>query len=166
MFASSSLLEGVGDLLVVLAHSGEDALLGVGPHLQRPVELAARDHVEAAPLVLHQLEDGEVGVGLDGVADQRGLGQAAGAREGVPQLSVVLQDRPAGIDVDRRPVLLGDVLDGDVLDLQVAAGVAEVVHSGIRRGPSSKIEQPEPVLPPLSHPGRGRIIGGRAPGGK
>ena len=43
-----------------------------------------------------------------------------------------LEDRSPGIDIHGRPVLLGDVLDGDVFDAQLAAEIVEVVHTEIR----------------------------------
>src|SRR6185436_13948695 len=97
-----------------------------------------------------ELEDREVRVGLDRVADQRGGGELARAGERVPELAVVLEDRPPGVDVHGRAVLLGDVLDGDVFDAKLAAEIAEVIHKEIRRESFLATRRPKPFRSPSS----------------
>ena len=65
----------------------------------------------------------EVAVGLDAVADER-----LGGREGRLNLLQVVQQRRLAVDVQRRAVLLGQFGDGDVLAVEGAVAVVEVVH--------------------------------------
>ena len=115
------------DLLVGLAHPGEDRLARCPPGGLHPDELAAGDHVEPAAMLGQDLEDAQVRVRLDRVADQRiNLGKRRLQRlQG-------LQEHPLAVDVERRPVLLGQLGDRGVLAVELAVAVVEVVHGSLR----------------------------------
>ncbi len=115
--------QGGVDLLVGLAHAGEDYAAHLGARLPGAVQLAARDHVEARALRRQQAEDVNVRQRLDGEADRRiQLG------EGLGQAAVVVPERPGRVDVHRRAGLGRDPLDGHVLAEQLAVPVFKAVH--------------------------------------
>ena len=65
-------LEGECQLPVLLADAGEDDVGRVVAGVQRAEEFAAADDVGAGAVLGHELEDGEVVVGFDGVVDFEG----------------------------------------------------------------------------------------------
>jgi hypothetical protein len=66
--------------LARLADAGEDDLVRAAAGRQDPRQFTAGNDVEAGAEIGEELEDGEVGVGLDRVADQRSIKQAARLR--------------------------------------------------------------------------------------
>ena len=88
----------------LFAYSGEDdffegGLVGFADAL----EFAAGDDVEACSLLGQEAEDGEGGVGFDGVAD--GVGASG---EGLLEELEALGDLRGGVDVERRAVFFGE----------------------------------------------------------
>ena len=83
-----------------LADAGEDDAAGsFGRGGEDALELAAGDDVKARATSGQQLEDGQRGVGLDGVADK-----VVAAREGLLKEAEALGDLVGGINVERRSV--------------------------------------------------------------
>jgi hypothetical protein len=78
-------------------------------------EFAAADEVEAGAALGEQVEDGEVGVGLDRVADQ-----VVERRERGGEAVEVVRDRGGGVDVERRAVFIGELGEGNALGEEFA----------------------------------------------
>jgi hypothetical protein len=102
-------------ILLRIAAGGEDAR-----------QFAAGDDVETGAEFGEKVEDGEVGVGLDRVADQRAVSQAVRLQR-VAIGRVGGGQRGARIDVARGAEARGDVGQRDAFDVQAA-----IVHR--RRG--------------------------------
>ena len=98
-----ALAQCVLDLVARLAHAGERAALRLAPGVQDAVKLARRDDVEPGSLVREEVQDGEIAVGLDGVADH--VIQAI--QRGVQAAKMVL-DRPGAVDVEGGIVFGGE----------------------------------------------------------
>ena len=113
----------VGHLRARLADAGEDDL--VGRHAGGPgaAQLALGHHVHAGAEAGQGGDHGLVGVGLDGVADQR-----VEAGERLLQHAVVPLQRRRRVAVEGGADLLGDAREAHVLRVEDAADVAEVVH--------------------------------------
>ena len=69
--AEDALLQRIGHLGARLADAGEDDLVGGDAGGAGAAQLALRHHVHAGPEARQRGDDGLVGIGLDGVADQR-----------------------------------------------------------------------------------------------
>src|SRR5471032_55240 len=106
-----------------LADAGEDHLARIAARRQHAQQLAAGDDVETGALARHQVEDGQVGVGLHGVADQ---GVAAGAGVGVG--GEVGQQRRLRVHIGRGAVLLGDGGKRRALGVQHAIYIGKLRH--------------------------------------
>src|SRR5262249_58539540 len=106
-----------------LADPGEDDL--VRRHARRPrtPELAFRYHVHASAEAGQGGDDGLVGVGLDGITDER-----VEASEGLDQDAIVALQGRRCVAIERRANLLSDVEEAHALRVEDAAGVAEMVH--------------------------------------
>ena len=116
-------LQPLADLLARLAHPREHdpPRLESGP--ERAVELAPRDHVGARAEPGEQPEDGQVHVGLDGVADEMRQ-----ARERLVVGLVDLGDGARGVDVGGRAHRFGDPVEGRGVAVEATVLVAEGVH--------------------------------------
>ena len=92
------------ELLVRLADAGEDDLRGRKPALEARPELASRNDVRPGAERGETPEDREARVGLGGVADE-----VRDRREGGVVTAGGLVDPGRAVDVERRPVLAGEV---------------------------------------------------------
>ena len=106
-----------------LADSGEDDALARATRRQRPVQFAARGHIAASAVFDHEPGQVSIGVGFDAVADER----LDGGERGL-QLLEVMRQRFLAVDVERRAVLLGKRRHGNVVTVEDAVAVGEVVH--------------------------------------
>ena len=123
--AEDLFLQREAHLGLALGHAGEDHLGRIPTRRQHPRQLAAGDDVKAGAQTSQQVQDGDVGVGLDRVADQMGYVPRR-LIEGVP---VALQGG-AGVDVERGAVLLGQLLQICLFGLQLTGGVVVKVIQG------------------------------------
>ncbi len=94
------------------------------------LELAAGDYVEASALFREEAEDGEGGVGFDGVAD----GVGAGLREGLVEELEALRYLAGGVDVERGSVLVGEGGERDAVAVEGAVAVGEGAGGWLRAG--------------------------------
>ncbi len=114
-------VEGGVDLPDLLAYAGEDDFFEGGfVGFADALEFAAGDDVEACSLLREEAEDGERGVGFDGVAD--GVGTV---REGCFEELEAVRDLPGGVDVERRAVLVGEGGEAGFVAVQGAVAVGE-----------------------------------------
>ena len=116
--------QGGAELGVGLADAGEDDAVAAAAGRERAEQLAAAGHIDAGAVLDHEAADGQVGVGLDAVADERIDGG-----EGLLELAQVVQQRGLAVDVQRRAVGLGERADGHVFAVEDAVAVAEMIHS-------------------------------------
>ena len=123
--AEDALAQREGHLVPRLADAGEDDAVGRHAGGQRAAQLALRDHVHAGAQPRQGGDHGLVGVGLDGVADQR-----VEAGEGLLQHPVVPLQRGGGIAIERRAHLGGDARQAHVLRVEDTTAVGEMVHGG------------------------------------
>nr|ART36558.1 C435 [uncultured bacterium] len=106
-----------------LADAGEHHPVGLAPGAQHARQLAARHHVESGAQARQHVQHGEVGIGLDGVADpvrlvaKRGVVGAVGSLDGGPR-----------IDVTGRAETLRHGLQRDALQVQRAVAVLQGAH--------------------------------------
>ncbi len=110
-----------------LADAREDDFLRVGTGGQHALQFAAGDDVETGTEAGEQVEDGEVGVGLDGVADQRAVAGRMGVQY-VLEFTQRLGQRSAGIDIGRRAELFGNGGQGDGFGVQDAVLQGKGTH--------------------------------------
>ena len=121
--AEDALLQRIGHLRARLADAGEDDLVGGDAGGAGAAQLALRHHVHAGAEARQRGDDGLVGVGLDGVADQR-----VETGEGLLQHAVVPLQRRRRVAIEGRADLLGDAGEAHALRMEGAADIAEVVH--------------------------------------
>jgi len=115
----------LGDLL---ADTGEDGFGNGRPgDFEDAGEFAAGDDVETGAVLSEELEQGERGVGLDGVAD--GVGNAC---EGALEEREAREDVLRGVDVEGGSVSGGERGEGDGVAAEGAMEVGE--GAGIGRG--------------------------------
>jgi hypothetical protein len=124
--AADADFQGPAHLLRALADAGEDDLGRVAPRRQHPLQFAAGDDVETGAHAGQDIEYRQVGVGLDGKADQVGM-MAEGGVECPP---VALQGG-AGIDIARGAEALGDMGNRHLLGMKAMFLVLKMIH---RRG--------------------------------
>ena len=115
--------EGEFDFALRLAHAGERALAGVAAGRHHPLQLAPADDVESAAQLRQHAQDGLVGVGLNGEADQ-----VLHAGQGPVQVLEMLRQRVLRIDVEGRAESSRERLDGHALAVEPIAGVMKVMH--------------------------------------
>ena len=108
-----------------LGDAGEDHLGRITARRQHPGQLAAGDDVKARTEACQQIEQGQVGVGLDRVADQVG-NVASRLVEGMP----VAFQGGAGVDIERSAVLVGKLLQGKLFGLKLTVCVVVKVIQG------------------------------------
>ncbi len=95
--------EGGVDLGDLLAYAGEDGFFeGGSGDLLDAGELAAGDDIEAGAVLREELDDGESGVGFQGVAD--GVGDGG---EGLLEEGETVEDLGLGVDVEGGAVFGG-----------------------------------------------------------
>ncbi|MNS67799.1 hypothetical protein D3C72_1010610 [compost metagenome] len=123
--AEDLFLQREAHLGLALGDAGEDHLGRIPPRRQHPGQLPAGDDVKARAQARQQVEQGQVGVGLDRVADQMG-NVARSLIEGVP----VALKSGARVDIQRGAVLVGELLQGKLLGLKLAVGVVVKVIQG------------------------------------
>ncbi len=118
----------------LFAYSGEDDFFQCGlVGFANALEFAAGDDVEACSLLCQKSEDGERGVGFDGVAD--GVRASFGTvREGSLEELEALGDLIGGVDVERRTVFFGEGGEAGPVAMERAVAVDE--RTGIRDGGS------------------------------
>ena len=114
--------EGGVDLPDLLAYAGEDdffegGLVGFADAL----EFAAGDDVEACSLLGEEAEDGEGGVGFDGVADGVGAACAKAASKSWKRWVICC----GGVDVERRAVFVGEGGEAGSVAVEGAVAVGE-----------------------------------------
>ena len=118
-----ALAQGVLDFRPGFADAGERAALGFAAGLEDAEKLARRDDVEAGAFAGEEIEDGEVAVGLDGVADE-----VVHAVERRVEAAEMVADRPRAVDVEGRAVFGGERGEIDALAAELAGVVVERVH--------------------------------------
>ena len=106
-----------------LADTGEHYLLRVATGTQHACQFAAGDDVEAGAEAREDVQDGNVGVGLDRVADLVRV-----VTESIDETLVVLFQRGARVDIQRCAKTFGQLGNRDILGMQFAVAVLEVVH--------------------------------------
>ena len=119
----NALAQGVLDLGPGFAHAGERAAFRLAAGLQHAEQLARRDDVEARALAGDQVEDGEVAVGLDRVADE--VVQPAQRRVEPAQM---VANRRRTVDVQGRAVRGGEAGEIDPLATKLTLVVVEGMH--------------------------------------
>ncbi len=127
-------VEGLGDLLVGLAHAREDGFARVSAGGLDAEQFSARDDVEAAAVLGEELQDAQVRVRLHGVADQRvDLG------EGFLKGLELARESGGAVDVKGGAVLPGEVGDGDLFAVELVVSVFEGVHGRLGFGSGSEV---------------------------
>jgi len=111
-----------------LAHAGENHLARAAAGGQYALEFAAGDDVETGAQPGEGGKDGQVGIGLHGVADQRVAARKAGG-EFVPGVG----QRALGINIAGRAIFVGDARQGDALGVQFAVADGEEFGSAHER---------------------------------
>ena len=115
--------QGLAHLGHGLAHAGIDDLPGVDPCLERPEQLAAGDDVGAAAVTGKQVENSDVGTGLD-----RKTGQVRCSVEGgIKGREVTLQGGHA-VDIQWRSHGIDHLAHRHVLAVQQVVLVVKVMH--------------------------------------
>ena len=118
-------LEGEIDLVDALPHAGVNDLSRVRTDLESPVELAAGNDVDTAPLFHEDPHDGQVRVRLGRIADD-----VRDITEGPVEDPEMLQQGPVAVQVEGRADFPGNRLDGNILAPEPVVTVIEVVHPG------------------------------------
>ncbi len=103
-----------------LADAREDHLRGIAAGLEHAEELAARNDIEAGAGLGQQRQNGQRGIGFDGVAD--GVGQVG---EGGIVGAIVGQERMAGIDIGGRTHARGERGERDLLTVKVVLRIGK-----------------------------------------
>ena len=124
--AEDALLQRVGHLLARLADAGEDDLVCRHAGGERAPQLALGDDVHAGAKLGERAQHRLVRVGFDGIADERVL-----PGEGFRQHAVVPLQRRRRIAIERRSHLGGEARERDILGVQHAVLVMEMVHGGL-----------------------------------
>ena len=127
--AADAHFQGPGHFRFGLADAGEDHLAGLGAGRQDPFQFAAGNDVETGAKAGEEAENAQVGVGLDGVADQAaGTGGMGG--QGIAELAVGGFQGGPGIDVGGRAEPGGDAAQGNGFGVQDAVFAGEEGHCG------------------------------------
>ena len=116
-------LEGGGHFALRLADAREHDALWVDPRREGPAQLTLRDDVHARAEARQGGEDRLIRVRLHGVADEGVV-----RPEGLGEDPVMPLQRRGGIAVERRADAPGKVRQVDVLGVQAAIAVLEVMH--------------------------------------
>ncbi len=124
--AEDALLQRVGHLLARLADTGEDDLVRRHAGGEGAAQLALGDDIHAGAELGERAQHRLVGVGLDGIADERVL-----PGEGFRQHAVVPLQRRRRIAIEGRAHLGGEARERDILGVQHAVLVMEMVHGGL-----------------------------------
>ena len=127
MQAEDAAGEREADVGLGLAHAGEDALRDTAARREHATQFAAADEIEGGAKIREVTEHGEIGVGLERVANAQ-----VESVEAAGESAVVIRNRAGAVDVGRRAVELSDGREIDGLAMQILAGVMEVVHGWIK----------------------------------
>ncbi len=120
--AEDSGVEGGADFDAGLADAGKNDFAGIAARTQHPLQLTARDNIEARAHLRKNPQDAEIAVGLDRITD---LGIVTeGSAEGV----IALAQRRFGIDVTGRTVMLRYLLQGEVFAIKGVIAVVKRIH--------------------------------------
>jgi hypothetical protein len=111
------------DFVPRLAYSGKRALRGVAARFQDPVKFATRDNVKAGALLRQETDDSQVRICFQRKAN---LVIELGKR-GI-QSAVMVNDGMRAVNVHRRPVTGGDVLECHRLAAKRAFLVMKRMH--------------------------------------
>ncbi len=130
--AQDAFFERIGHLTARLADAREDDLGRRHAGSSRTPELALRDDVHAGTEPTHRCKHGLIGVGFDGEADERVL-----VAKSVRQNLVVTLERRGRIAIEGRADLRRDTREADVLGVENAGLVVEVMHWEFRSSDSS-----------------------------
>ena len=101
----NALLERVGNLLTRLPNACKSAAPGLSTGFQNAEQLAARDDVESGPHFGEEVQNSEVGIGFDGVADE----MVERCQRGI-EAPVVFADRGGGVNIGRCAEAIGDFI--------------------------------------------------------
>ncbi|MNE50398.1 hypothetical protein D3C80_1449680 [compost metagenome] len=110
-------------VVAALADAGEDDLARLATGGQDAFQFAARDDVEAGAETCQHVQHAQVGVGLDGEADQ-----VRHALQGIGVGVVLRLDVGARVDVGRRAEALGDGGHGHAFREQLTVAVDKGLH--------------------------------------
>jgi len=102
-----------------LADAGEDDFLRIGTGGQDALQLTAGHNVETCAEAGEDIENGEIGIGFDGVADQRILARWVSVEDVLEFVQGRFQ-RGARIDIGRRAELCGNAGQGKAFGVQDA----------------------------------------------
>ncbi len=117
--------QGAAHVVTGLADTGEHDLVGAAAGGQNAFQLATGDDVKTGAQTRQDIQDTQVGVGLDREADQvRHAGQRIGERQ------VLGFDVGAGVDVGRCAKAFGDGGQGNPFREQLTVTVVKSVHGG------------------------------------
>ncbi len=122
--AENAGIEREGHLGSRLADAGEHDLLRRNASGQRAVDFALGDHVRAGAKPRQRADDRKVGVRLDGIAHER-----VHERESVGEDAVMALDGGGGIAIEGRADGARYCVERNVLGMQHAVPVIEVMHS-------------------------------------
>ena len=114
----------------------ENAFPRIAPRLDHAVQFALAHDVESAAQIRQRPQNGLVGIGFHGIANQ-----VIHRRHGAAQLLEMVHQRAVGIHIERRAETLRERFKPDRFAIQPIAPVMELVHRTARvgvRGPSSR----------------------------
>ena len=111
------------DLLVGLAHPGENDLARIGAHAKASHQLAARDHIEAGTHRGEQFQHAQVGERLHREADQM-----IGAGERLVEDPEMAPHGSRAVDVKGSADLKREIGERYVLGVKAIVAVGEVMH--------------------------------------
>ncbi len=121
------------DFIGRFADAGEDdALHGFGSSGEDAIQFAAGDDVEACAVIGEELEDGEVRVGFDRIADQ-----VIARGERVLKKREALKDLVGRVDVERRAEFAGEGFEGNLAATESAFGAGMLKRASRSGGRSS-----------------------------
>ncbi len=103
-----------------LADPGKDDALGRHAGGERAAQLAFRDDVGAGAEAGEQAQHGEVGIGLDRIADERPLGA-----ERAGKAAILSGEGRGRIDIEGRADRRRDASERDLLGVELAAAIGE-----------------------------------------
>src|SRR5260221_1955916 len=126
-----------------LADAGEDHAAGIATGGKHARELPARNDVEARAGARQDLEHGEVGVGLDRVADEM-----VDAREPLVEIAKRRFERGAGVHVAGSAEAPRDFGEREAVERELARGARERIHGAGEAGLGGSGSLSGPFLPP------------------
>ena len=118
--AVNALFQGVADFRLCFSHAGIGAFGRVPPGLEDAKEFSAGNDVEPRAIAGHEVQDGDVGAGLDGVGHFRVKG-----RQGFPEAVEMVQNGLLAVDVQGGAFLVRQFLEVDVFTVERAVFICE-----------------------------------------